>query len=209
MFTKQRHQLAQSLKQKGIRNQKVLDAIATIPREKFVDEAYADEAYFDFPLPIDAGQTISQPFIVARMTEALIETGNVKKVLEIGTGSGYQAAILSQCVDEVFSVERIRVLYERAKSVLDELNFNNVHLQCSDGNLGWETHAPFDGIIVTAAATEVPKALLDQLAEGGRLVIPVGNFGYQDLKLIIRHGDKFEEHFLEPVVFVPMLGGIT
>lgn len=202
-----RERLVQRLREKGIQNEKVLDVIRTTPRHLFVDEALASRAYEDTALPIGFSQTISQPFTVARMTEALITGFKPKKVLEIGTGSGYQTAILAQIVDEVFTVERIEGLQQKARRVLRELKLRNIRFKYDDGNLGWPEHAPFDGIIVTAAPTEVPDKLLHQLALGGRMLIPAGEDGKQVLRMFDHTPDGFEESVLENVQFVPMLGG--
>jgi protein-L-isoaspartate(D-aspartate) O-methyltransferase len=177
-----------------------------VPRHLFVDEALASRAYEDTALPIGSGQTISQPYVVARMTEVLLQ-GAPRKVLEIGTGCGYQTAILSRLVTEVYTIERIASLYEKARRHLAELQIHNVRLRHSDGYRGWPGAAPFDAILVAAAPPEVPEALLKQLAERGRLIIPVGSGSEQELKVITRKGDQFHHEVLERVVFVPMLSG--
>lgn len=202
-------QLITLLKQKGIHNADVLAAINKTPRHLFVDTPLISHAYIDTALPIAHEQTISQPFIVALMTELLVTDKKLHKVLEIGTGSGYQAAVLAQLVDEVYSVERIEVLYKEATQRLAQLGLNNIFTKLDDGANGWPEHAPFDGIIVTAATTEIPQALLEQLANGGRLVIPVGQPSYQELQMITREGDNFTTQVLDAVVFVPLLAGVV
>ncbi|MDH5216829.1 MAG: protein-L-isoaspartate(D-aspartate) O-methyltransferase [Gammaproteobacteria bacterium] len=202
-----RERLIQRLRDQGIENDRVLDVMRTTPRHLFVDEALASRAYEDTALPIGFSQTISQPFTVARMTEALVSNFEAKKVLEIGTGSGYQTAVLAQLVDEVFTVERIQGLQQRARKVLRELRLSNIRFKYDDGNMGWEEQAPFDGIIVTAAPKEIPETLLHQLALGGRMLIPSGESGKQVLRMIVKTDDGYEESILENVQFVPMLGG--
>jgi len=207
--SKDRLKLVEHLKEHGIRNEAVLNAMANIPREVFVTPAQQAYAYEDTPLPIDCEQTISQPFIVAQMTESIFRGENKpKKVLEIGTGSGYQAAILSQVVDEVYTVERIQTLLHQAESKFQQLNLTNIHTLHADGNFGWPEHAPYDAILVTAAAKFVPKPLTDQLADGGHLIIPVENkmLG-QSLQLITRKGKDLNTIDLEAVIFVPLLSG--
>lgn len=201
-----RERLIQRLCDEGLSNPQVLDAILRTPRHMFVDEALAHRAYEDTALPIGNNQTISQPYIVGRMTELLLAAGPLDKVLEIGTGSGYQTAILAQLVERVFSVERIQSLQERAKERMAELNLRNVVYRWGDGWQGWNALAPYDGIIVTAGAKEVPQTLLDQLAVGGRLVIPVGEAD-QQLLLIVREENGYEYRTLEDVRFVPLLTG--
>lgn len=203
--TKER--LITRLREEGIDDESVLDAIRRIPRHIFVDEALSSRAYEDTALPIGYGQTISQPYIVARMTEVLLTTGRLESVLEIGTGSGYQAAILAILVPEVYSVERIRPLLDQARQRFYELKLRNVRLKYADGIIGWPERGPYDGIIATAAPTDVPAALLDQLAPGGRLIIPIGEQGKQDLTLITRTQQGFEKKVLQDVSFVPMLSG--
>ena len=203
-----RDRLIQRLREKGIVNEDVLKVMGRVPRHLFVDEALASRAYEDTALPIGNGQTISQPYIVARMTEVLLGSGTPQKVLEVGTGCGYQTAVLAQLVPEVYTVERIAPLLQRARNLLFELRLTNVRFQHSDGSWGWKKHAPYDGIIVTAAPEEVPEELLPQLADGGRLVIPTGGHGQvQRLRLITRQGDEFSETGLEAVSFVPLIRG--
>ena len=201
-----RDRLIARLKEQGIQNLSVLGVIKDLPRHLFVDEALASRAYEDTALPIGHGQTISQPFIVARMTEILLQGLSKKKVLEVGTGSGYQTAVLSRLVDRVFSVERIAPLQNQARERFYQLKFNNIKLKHSDGSWGWPENAPYDGIIVTCAPEQVPEELLRQLAPGGRLVIPVGGAS-QSLRIIDRNGNTFEETELDAVSFVPLLSG--
>ena len=202
-----RERLIQRLREEGIVNQNVLEVIRRTPRHLFVDEALAHRAYEDTALPIGNNQTISQPYMVARMSELLLEDGPLDKVMEIGTGSGYQTAVLSQLVERIFSVERIKVLQDRAKERLLELNLRNVVFRWGDGWEGWPALAPYNGIIVTAVATDVPQALLDQLAPGGRLVIPVGAGDVQQLMLIVREEHGFARRVIGNVRFVPLLNG--
>ena len=202
-----RERLIQRLYEEGLSNAHVLEAIRRTPRHLFVDEALAHRAYEDTALPIGSNQTISQPYMVARMSELLLAAGPLDKVLEIGTGSGYQTAILAQLVERVFSVERIQSLQEKAKERLAQLNLRNVVFRWGDGWEGWNALGPYNGIIVTAAAANVPQALLDQLTLGGRLVIPVGEGDVQELLLIIREEDGFSRHVLDAVRFVPLLSG--
>lgn len=202
-----RERLIQRLHDEGIRNAQVLQAMHDTPRHLFVDEALAHRAWENNALPIGQSQTISQPYMVARMTELLLAGGPLDKVLEIGTGSGYQTAVLSRLVERVFSVERIQVLQERAKARLQMLGLRNLVFRWGDGWEGWPALAPYNGILVTAAASEVPQALLDQLAPGGRLVIPVGTGDEQQLLLIVREGPRFVRRVIEPVRFVPLLPG--
>jgi protein-L-isoaspartate(D-aspartate) O-methyltransferase len=192
---------------RGVRDVHVLEAMRTVPREAFVPASWREQAYDDRPLPIDAGQTISQPYIVALMCEALQLTGD-ERVLEIGTGSGYAAAVLSRLAAQVDTVERIAELAEGAARVLSELNVSNVRVHCAEGTLGWPDAAPFDAITVTAGGPVVPPALLAQLAPGGRLVMPVGsNRGWQDLVRVTRAGpDDFRTESLCEVAFVPLMG---
>jgi len=201
-----RERLLERLFEEGIRNLHVLEAIRRTPRHLFVDEALAHRAYEDTALPIGHNQTLSQPYIVARMTELLLGGGPLDKVMEVGTGSGYQTAILAQVVERVFSVERIYPLQERAKGVLRDINIRNVVFRHADGNWGWPQYGPYDAILVTAAPAEIPPELLGQLADGGRLVIPVGQH-QQHLMLVVRQGDEFIHQQVEPVRFVPLLAG--
>jgi len=198
--------LAQKLHTEGIRDQRVLQAIAQSPRHIFVPEILAHKAYDNTALPIGQGQTISQPYIVAKMSELLLADGVPESILEIGTGSGYQTSILAQLVPKIFSVERIKSLQWQAKRRLQSMDLHNVSMKHGDGWKGWSSKSPFQAIIVTAAPTEVPKALLEQLAEGGRLVIPVG-LDTQILKVITRHGDEYNEQQVEMVKFVPLVPG--
>ncbi|MCW7553228.1 protein-L-isoaspartate(D-aspartate) O-methyltransferase [Endozoicomonas gorgoniicola] len=203
-----RDRLINRLAEQGIVSTDVLEVMREVPRHIFVDEALAQRAYEDTALPIGHNQTISQPYIVARMTEALMAGGALNKVLEVGTGSGYQTAVLAHLVKQVYSVERIQLLQEKARSRLRRLSLFNAHLKLSDGTMGWQGLAPFDGIMVTAAPGKVPLELLEQLSEkGGRLVIPVGDF-HQELLLVVRHGQEFHQEVLELVRFVPMLSGV-
>ena len=203
-----RDRLIDRLRSKGIQNEKVLDAMRTMPRHLFVDEAMSSRAYEDSSLPIGHGQTISQPFIVARMTEVLLSRGTPEAVLEVGTGSGYQAAILSQLVPKVYSVERIVALQTQARERYHMLGINNIALKHSDGSWGWPQFGPYKAIIVTAAPEEVPPGLLEQLDIGGIMVIPVGSQqGVQKLLLITREANQYVEEELDAVKFVPMLNG--
>lgn len=192
------------IRQRGVRDPRVLEAMLKVPRHLFVPEAYRDQAYMDGPLPIGKGQTISQPYIVALMTE-LLELDGDEKVLEIGTGSGYQAAILAELAREVYTIEIIPELSKRAETILRGLGYKNIHFRIGDGYKGWPEEAPFDAIIVTAAPPEVPQALVDQLSDdGGRMVVPVGTWD-QDLLLIIKEGGKITRKNIAPVRFVPMV----
>ncbi|MDP3817210.1 protein-L-isoaspartate(D-aspartate) O-methyltransferase [Pseudomonas sp.] len=202
-----RERLIQRLYEEGLSNAHVLETIRRTPRHLFVDEALAHRAYEDTALPIGNNQTISQPYMVARMSELLLAAGPLDKVLEVGTGSGYQTAILAQLVERVFTVERIQGLQDKAKERLTQLNLRNVVFRWGDGWEGWAALAPYNGIIVTAAAATVPQALLDQLAPGGRLVIPVGSGDVQELLLIVREEQGFSRHVLDAVRFVPLLNG--
>jgi len=204
-----RDRLVQRLRDNGIKNEKVLKAVTSTPRHEFVDEALASRAYEDTALPIGQSQTISQPWVVARMTEALLECGKVEKVLEVGTGSGYQAAILALLVPKVFTVERIEELLKLARRRFHKLRLNNIYTRYADGHLGWPSQAPFDGIIITAAAQEVPAELLEQLRVGGVMVAPVQRGGMQRLLAIHRTEEGFEEKDLGGVIFVPMLSGLN
>lgn len=204
-----RDRLVERLREQGIRNESVLEVMRSTPRHIFIDEALASRAYEDTALPIGQGQTISQPYIVARMTEALLgEDESPKKVLEVGTGSGYQTAILARLVGQVYSVERIDALMQQARGRFQELELRNIRLKHSDGNWGWSDYGPYDGIIVTAAPPQVPKPLYEQLAVGGRLVIPVGEQGNQQLLVVTRTTDGFDSKTLDLVSFVPLRGGL-
>ncbi len=202
-----RERLVARLVDAGIRDQRVLEVIRQTPRHVFVDEALASRAYDDTALPIGFGQTISQPFVVARMTELLLEESVPERVLEIGTGSGYQAAVLAQLVPAVFTIERIKALAERARRQFRLLNLHNVRVRHGDGNEGWPQHAPFDAIFLTAAPAEIPPALFEQLAVGGRLIAPVGTAGAQELQVYLRRADGIIQRRVSEVSFVPMLGG--
>jgi protein-L-isoaspartate(D-aspartate) O-methyltransferase len=202
-----RDRLVQRLREQGITSLAVLDRIRNVPRHIFVDEALGSRAYEDTALPIGFGQTISQPYIVARMTEALLQGGGVHKVLEVGTGCGYQTAVLAPLVDRIYTIERIEPLLERAKERLKELDVRNVRFRHGDGSVGWKTQAPFDGILVAAAPLVVPEALLKQLQVGGRLLVPVGPEGEQELVRFTRREQRIDRESLGPVAFVPLLGG--
>ncbi len=203
-----RERLVQRLREQGIVNTAVLDVIRNTPRHMFVDEALAQRAYEDSSLPIGYSQTISQPWIVARMTELLLEPGAVGKVLEIGTGSGYQTAVLAQLVGQVYSIERIKPLQNQARQRLRVLRLKNVQLRHADGGMGWETEAPFEGIMATAAPEAIPPELIEQLAVGGRLIIPVG-VDTQYLQVVTRTADGFETTTHDPVRFVPLRSGLV
>ncbi|MCY9827878.1 protein-L-isoaspartate(D-aspartate) O-methyltransferase [Vibrio chagasii] len=205
MSNPQAERLITFLIENGIRDKKVLDAIYQLPRESFLSQAMYHQAYDNNALPIGQGQTISQPYIVAKMTE-LLELQQDSRVLEIGTGSGYQTAVLAQLVDHVYSVERIKSLQWDAKRRLKQLDFYNISTKHGDGWQGWSSKGPFDAIIVTAAAESIPQALLQQLKDGGRLLIPVGDDEQQLLK-IVRHGDEFLSSVIEMVRFVPLVPG--
>jgi protein-L-isoaspartate(D-aspartate) O-methyltransferase len=200
--------LAQKLHAEGITNPKVLQAIANSPRHIFIPEILAHKAYDNTALPIGQGQTISQPYIVAKMSELLLgqEGDKSSSILEIGTGSGYQTSILAQITDKVYSVERIKALQFQAKRCLRALDLHNISMKHGDGWQGWQSKAPFDAIIVTAGAASVPLALLEQLVDGGRLIIPVGE-ETQILKIITRKGDEYNEQQVEVVRFVPLVAG--
>lgn len=202
-----RDRLVARLREAGIQDERVLAVMRTTPRHLFMDEAMASRAYEDTALPIGFGQTISQPYIVARMTEALLQPDMPSKVLEVGTGSGYQTAILAQLVDQVYSIERINNLYQLARQRLRPLGLRNLHLKLGDGYQGWPAQAPFDAIIVTAAPETLPRDLLKQLVIGGRMVIPVGKTMAQRLLVITREAEGYQEEELDWVSFVPMLKG--
>jgi protein-L-isoaspartate(D-aspartate) O-methyltransferase len=206
-----RERLIQRLQEQGIKNPAVLDVIRMTPRHLFVDEALAHRAYEDTALPIGFSQTLSQPYIVARMTEILLSDGPLQRVLEIGTGSGYQTTVLSQLVREVISVERIEPLLKKAKQRFRRLGLDNIAANLSDGSFGCQEFAPYNGIISTAAPQDIPQQLLMQLAPNGLLVIPVGKGSAQDLRVIRRLDDSnhFDEEVIEKVKFVPLLKGVT
>lgn len=209
-FTSQRtrNRMAERLRERGIADPHVLSTLATVPRHLFVDEAITSRAYDDVALPIGEGQTISQPYVVARMTEALLEDGPLHRVLEVGTGSGYQAAVLSQLVDVVFTVERIKSLLDKARRRFRSLGYRNINARYSDGGWGWASHGPYDGIVVTAAPTSIPMPLLEQLAPGGRMILPVGEQqGRQALTLITHRPEGFAVREISDVNFVPFLSG--
>lgn len=204
-----RDRLVQRLRDQGIVSEQVLDRIRNVPRHIFVDEALGSRAYEDTALPIGFGQTISQPYIVARMTEALLEGGPLFNVLEIGTGCGYQTSVLAPLVDKLYTIERIAPLAERAKLRLKELGIKNVRFRHGDGSLGWKAHAPFDGILAAAAPLTVPEALLAQLKVGGRLIVPIGAEGKQELFRYVRKEQRIDRQSLGAVAFVPLLGGVV
>ncbi|MBC7251790.1 MAG: protein-L-isoaspartate(D-aspartate) O-methyltransferase [Anaerolineae bacterium] len=205
-YDRARERMVQSqIEARGIKDPRVLEAMRQVPRHLFVPVDMRGSAYRDSPLPIGEGQTISQPYIVALMTE-MLELSGEERVLEIGTGSGYQAAILSLLAREVYTVERLPSLAQRAEEVLRQLGYTNVHIRVGDGTLGWPEHAPYEAIIVTAASPEVPAPLLDQLADGGRLVAPVGPRWNQTLVRVRREGDRFHRERLTAVAFVPLVG---
>jgi protein-L-isoaspartate(D-aspartate) O-methyltransferase len=204
-----RDRLVQRLRDQGISDLRVLQQMRTVPRHIFVDEALASRAYEDTALPIGWNQTISQPYIVARMTEALIQGGPLQKVLEIGTGCGYQTAMLAPFAERIYSIERIEPLTKRARERLRDLEIRNVRLKHGDGLKGWPTQAPFDGILVAAAPLTLPDALLKQLAPGGRMIVPVGPEGQQQLLRLTRRESGITRENLGPVAFVPLLGGLA
>lgn len=202
-----RERLIQRLREKGIRDISVLEAMRNMPRHIFVDEALASRAYEDTALPIGHGQTISQPYTVARMTEALMQGATPETVLEIGTGSGFQCAILAKLVRRVYSVERIEALLDLARTRFRELGIRNIRLKHSDGGIGWPEYGPFDGILVTAAPTGLPQQLLEQLAVGGRLILPLQKRQGQVMLRITRTVDGYQQEQLESANFVPLQGG--
>ena len=209
-----RDRLVQRLREQGIASLTVLERIRNVPRHIFVDEALGSRAYEDTALPIGFGQTISQPYIVARMTEALLESapaerGPPGKVLEVGTGCGYQTAVLAPLVKQLYTIERIEPLLARSRERLKELGIRNVRFRHGDGSLGWKAHGPFDGILVAAAPLTVPDALLRQLKTGGRLIVPLGPEGEQELVRFTRREQRMERETLGAVAFVPLLGGIA
>ncbi len=204
-----RQRLLNRLREQGVSNETVLDVIGSTPRHIFLDEALSHRAYEDSSLPIGHGQTLSQPYIVARMTEILLGAApKLKRVLEVGTGSGYQTAVLARFAEQVYSVERIKPLQDQARQRLRQLKLNNVHYKHADGGFGWPQEGPFDGILSAAAPRVVPQELLQQLAPDGVLVIPVGG-EQQELTMVVRKGasDEFVTQALEPVKFVPLLSG--
>jgi protein-L-isoaspartate(D-aspartate) O-methyltransferase len=205
-YTDQRVAMVErQLRRRGITDAAVLAAMMAVPRHEFVPQEYCSQAYEDLPLPIGGGQTISQPYIVAAMTVALRLQPN-DRVLEIGTGCGYQAAVLARLTKEVFTIERRPELASGASTRLARLGYANAHVHCGDGTLGLPEFAPFDAILVAAAAPAVPKPLLAQLAEGGRMILPVGDADHQELQLIEKHGDNFPARMLEGCRFVPLVG---
>lgn len=205
-----RDRLIDRLRQQGIHNQRILDVMKNTPRHLFVDEALSHRAYEDTALPIGFGQTISQPYIVARMTQIILNSGNPSSVLEIGTGCGYQTAVLAQLVPQVYSVERIGALYQQAKKRLTELEIYNVELRHTDGNGGWPNlNYRFDRILMAAACQDVPRKLAEQLNNHGIMILPFDNGTEQVLLKITRHNDEFETEALEAVSFVPLLPGIS
>ncbi len=202
-----RERLVRQLRDEGIRDERVLQVMARVPRHIFVDEALASRAYENTALPIGRSQTISQPYIVARMTEALLEGGTLDKVLEVGTGSGYQTAVLAPLVRRIYTVERIATLLEQARQRFRLLKLRNIHPKHADGGLGLPEFSPFDGIIVTAAPEGIPRTLVDQLRPGGRMILPIGQGDVQALVKVTRTATGYDTEMLEPVRFVPLLGG--
>jgi protein-L-isoaspartate(D-aspartate) O-methyltransferase len=194
------------IKERGIKNKLVLDSMLKVERDRFIPDSCKDEAYSDSPLPIGEGQTISQPYIVALMTECLVPKAD-HKILEIGTGSGYQAAVLANIVREVYTIEIVETLANSAKELLKNLGYKNVEVKCGDGFAGWKEKAPFDGIVVTAACDKVPQPLFDQLKEGGRMAIPIGStLNYQTLTIITKENSKMKKSSVTGVIFVPLTG---
>ena len=204
-----RDRLVARLKEQGITNSRVLEVMRSTPRHIFLDEALSHRAYEDAALPIGYSQTLSQPYTVARMTELLLENGTPNRVLEIGTGSGYQTTVLAQLVPTVFSVERIKPLQDKARERFRLLQLRNIQLKHADGGFGWSERGPFDAIISTAAPSAVPEELKEQLAEGGRLVIPIGDDRGQQLYIIDRHAEGFTQKVVEPAKFVPLQSGLV
>jgi len=203
-----RERMVRRLREQGITDALVLDVMRNTPRHMFLDEALAQRAYEDSSLPIGFSQTLSQPYIVARMTELLLAAGPLQRVLEVGTGSGYQTTVLAQLVEKVYSVERIKPLQNKARQRLRTLRLHNVQLMHSDGGMGWDQHAPFDGILATAAPEQIPEELLAQLAIGGRMVIPVG-VDTQHLQLVVRTPEGFDTECVDEVRFVPLRPGLV
>jgi len=202
-----RDRLVDQLQRLGIKDQRVLAVMQKIPRHLFVAEALASRAYENTALPIGQGQTISQPYMVARMTELLIEDGVPENVLEVGTGSGYQSSVLASLIPRVFSVERIQPLQEKAKQVLADIGYRNISFRHSDGGWGWKSCGPYGGILAAAAPAEIPRKLLEQLAVGAKLVIPIGEEGAQVLQRVTRTETAYEVETIEPASFVPFLNG--
>lgn len=201
-----RRMVEEDLRGRDITDERVLEAMGRVPRHRFVDRSLWNEAYADHPLPIGEGQTISQPYVVALMTQALRLNGT-ERVLEIGTGSGYQAAILAEIVEEVYTVEIRERLAREAERRLQELGYTNVHVLYADGYFGWKEYAPYDAIIVTCAVNHIPPSLIDQLKDGGRLILPLGSTAYyQTLTLIYKRGDELTSEYITSVLFVPMIG---
>ena len=197
--------VSEQIEARGISNKKVLEALRKVERHKFVPTKYRNRAYDDYPLPIGEGQTISQPYIVALMTEVL-DPDSTKKILEIGTGSGYQAAVLAETFQSVYTIEIIETLGKRAEKQLSETGYNNVMVKIGDGYLGWKEYSPFDAIIVTCSPTHIPEPLKEQLAEGGKMVIPVGEHNSQELVLLTKEKGEIKKKKIIPVLFVPMFG---
>jgi len=204
-----RERLIQRLMEQGIRDPRVLDRIRNVPRHLFMDEAIASRAYEDTALPIGFGQTISQPYVVARMTEAVTVGGTPERVLEIGTGCGYQTAVLAPLVGKLYSIERIAPLLDKARQRVRKLGLKNVRFKHADGAEGWKSMAPFDAILVAAAPHAVPMKLLEQLKDGGRLVAPIGPEGQQELLRLTKRGDQYIRERLGFVSFVPLVGGVS
>ena len=202
---KKKSMIDTQLKSRGISSSEVLRAMSVVPREKFVSSEYIEAAYNDGPLSIGSGQTISQPYMVAMMTEALMLRKN-DKVLEIGTGSGYQAAVLQEIASHIYSVERISSLAENAKKLLGSLGYSDIKIKVEDGTLGWPEEAPFDAIIVTSGSPSVPETLMSQLSDGGRMIIPVGSRNHQRIIRIIRSGDNYSKEEMLSCIFVPLIG---
>ncbi|MEM9171911.1 MAG: protein-L-isoaspartate(D-aspartate) O-methyltransferase [Pseudomonadota bacterium] len=200
-----RERLVQRLRDSGIRSPQVLARIREVPRHRFVDEALASRAYEDTALPIGLGQTISQPWVVAKMTEALLQDGPLETVLEVGTGCGYQTAVLSPLVKQIYTVEYLAALLNKTRRRFDQLELYNIHTRRADGWLGWPKYAPYDGIIVAAAPELIPTKLLEQLAIGGRMILPLGASRQQRLLKITRHEEGYQQADLGPVTFVPLV----